>query len=148
MSFWLAIFMIFLVLSSCFYIRLLLWSPIIMERNTDSRIREIFACGIRNRPFYRYGGHIESVRFKEYQGAWARLDILTQYLRALFGPIFLKVFLEKSCNRQKDRCDVFGCNINDHFFPEKYTVKFSFCPKGAHKCWAGAPWTSYNTPYI
>ena len=43
-----------------------------------------------------------------------------QYLRALFGPIFLYVFLEKYCNGKKDRCVVFGCN-NDRLFPEKYT---------------------------
>ena len=29
-----------------------------------------------------------------------------QYLRARFGPIFLQVFLEKDCNRKKDRCAV------------------------------------------
>ena len=33
---------------------------------------------------------------------------------------------------KKDRCAVFGCN-NDRLFPEKYTVKFSFCPKSARK---------------
>ena len=31
----------------------------------------------------------------------ARSDILTQYLGALFGSIFLKVFLEKNCNWKK-----------------------------------------------
>ena len=30
---------------------------------------------------------------------------------------------------KKDRCVVFGCNNYDRLFPEKYTVKFSFCPK-------------------
>ena len=39
---------------------------------------------------------------------------------------------------KKDRCVVFGCN-NDRLFPEKYTVKFSFCPKSARKHWASAP---------
>ena len=47
---------------------------------------------------------------------------LHQYLRALFGPIFLKVFLEKDCNGKKDRCAVFGYN-DDRLFPEKYTLK-------------------------
>ena len=51
-----------------------------------------------------------------------------QYLRALFGPIFL----EKDCNGKKDRCTVFGCN-NDRLFAEKYTLKFSFCPKNARE---------------
>ena len=34
--------------------------------------------------------------------------------------------------RKKDRCAVFECN-NDRLFPEKYTLKFSFCPKSAKK---------------
>ena len=45
---------------------------------------------------------------------------LHQYLRALFP--------EKDCNGKKDRCAVFGYN-DDRLFPEKYTLKFSFCPK-------------------
>ena len=52
-----------------------------------------------------------------------------QYLRALFELIF-RVFLGKDCNGRKDGCAVFGCN-NDRLFPEKYTLKFSFCPKSA-----------------
>ena len=36
-------------------------------------------------------------------GALAGSDILVQYLRALFGQIFLYVFLEKDCNGKKDR---------------------------------------------
>ena len=58
-----------------------------------------------------------------------------QHLRALFGPIFPQVFLEKDCNLmgKKDRCARrVRCN-NDHL-PEKYTVKFSFCPKSSRKC--------------
>ena len=34
--------------------------------------------------------------------------------------------------KKKDRCAVFGCN-NDRLFLEKYTLKFSFCPKSARK---------------
>ena len=33
---------------------------------------------------------------------------------------------------EKDRCAVFGCH-NDRLFPEKYTLKISFCPKSARK---------------
>ena len=64
------------------------------------------------------------------RGALAGSDKLVQYLRALFGPIFLYVFQEKDCNGKTDRYAVFGCN-NDRLFPEKYTMKFSFCPKNA-----------------
>ena len=49
-----------------------------------------------NRPFYRYGGHIELTRFKEYLRI--RSSIFAQYLRALFGTIFHKVFLELDRN--------------------------------------------------
>ena len=65
-------------------------------------------------------------------GAWARSDILAQYLCALFRPTFLQVFLEKIVMEIKDHCAMFGCS-NDCLFPEKYTVKFSFCTKSAHK---------------
>ena len=80
-----------------------------------------------NRPFYWYGSHIELIGFKEYYGmprghqqdpVYSR-----QYVCGLFGPIFLKVFLEKDCNGKKDQCAVFGCN-NDRLFPEKYTVRW------------------------
>ena len=52
------------------------------------------------------------------------------YVSALFGPIFAFKKKEKIVMRKKDRCAVFGCN-NDRLFPEKYTLKFSFCPKSA-----------------
>ena len=55
------------------------------------------------------------------------------FTRAFFEPIFLYVFPEKDFNgKKKDRCAVFGCN-NDRLFPEKYTLKFSFCPKSVRK---------------
>ena len=66
---------------------------------------------------------------------------------ALFAPIyFFKFSLEKDCMGKKDRCAVFRCNNDLLFFPEKYTVKFSFCPKSARKYRASAPWASHNTP--
>ena len=34
--------------------------------------------------------------------------------------------------RKKDSCAVLGCN-NDRLFPQKYTLKFSFCPKSPRK---------------
>ena len=46
-----------------------------------------------NRPFYRYGGHIELIGFNEYYGMprGHEHDLIYwhQFLRALFGPIFL-----------------------------------------------------------
>ena len=48
------------------------------------------------------------------------------------GQFFLKFSYKRIVMRKKDRCVVFGCN-NDRFFPEKYTVKFSFCAKSARK---------------
>ena len=69
-----------------------------------------------NRPFYRYGGHIELIRFKEYYGM----------------PRGHEHDPKKIVMGKKDRCAVFGCN-KERLFPEKYTVKFSFCPKSARK---------------
>ena len=71
----------------------------------------------------------------QYLSALSRTLFPTTFLeiavvRALFEPIFLDVFLEKDCNGKKDRFAVFRCN-NDRLFPEKHTVKFSFCPKSA-----------------
>ena len=88
---------------------------------------------------HQYGSHIKSNRFIRVLGgaqvAWVWSDILTQYLHALLGPIFLKE------EKDKDRCTVFWCN-NDHLFPNKYTEKVSLCPKIMHKYWASAPWVS------
>ena len=56
---------------------------------------------------------------------------LSVFTRA-FRANFFSVFLEKDCNGKKDRWAVFGCN-NDRLFPEKYTLKFPFCPKSARK---------------
>ena len=39
---------------------------------------------------------------------------------------------------KKVRCAVFGCN-NDRLFAEKYTLKFSFCPKNARKYLSECP---------
>ena len=74
------------------------------------------------------------------KGGYGTNDLVysRQYVRGLFGPIFLKVFLKKYCNGKKDRCAVFGFN-NDRLFPEKYTLKFFFCPKSARKYGASAP---------
>ena len=52
-----------------------------------------FSHSETNRPFYRYGGHVELIGFKEYYGMPRGHEddpvYLNQYLRALFGPIFL-----------------------------------------------------------
>ena len=49
---------------------------------------------IYNRPFYRYGGHIELIRFKEYYRMPRGMSTFRLYFRALFGTFFLTVFLE------------------------------------------------------
>ena len=49
---------------------------------------------MENRPFYRYGGHIELIRFKEYYRMPRDMSTFRLYFRALFGTFFLKVFLE------------------------------------------------------
>ena len=48
-----------------------------------------------SRPFYRYGGHTELIRFKEcYIGCPGGMSTFSLYFRALFGTFFLKAFLE------------------------------------------------------
>ena len=94
------------------------------------------------------GGHIELMRFKEYSFIGCPGAMCTiRYTRSLFTRAFRanlrKVFLEKERSGKKDRCTVFGCN-NDCLFLEKYTVKFSFCPKSARKYWEGAPWAYHK----
>ena len=49
-----------------------------------------------------------------------------------WDQFFFKFTLKKIAMGKKDRCAVFGCN-NDHLYAEKYTLKFSFCPKRARK---------------
>ena len=49
------------------------------------------------------------------------------YVRFL-GQFFFLSFPRERWEK-KDHCVMFGCNNYDHLFPEKYTVKFSFCPK-------------------
>ena len=46
---------------------------------------------------------------------------------------------------KKARCAMLGCH-NDHLFPKKYTVKFSFCLKSSCNYRASAPWASHNPP--
>ena len=49
-----------------------------------------------NRPFYRYGGHMELIGFKEYYGMPRGYEhdpeYSRQYVRGLFGPIFFFKF--------------------------------------------------------
>ena len=63
-----------------------------------------------------------------------------QYTRSVFTRAFRANFSLSSSRKKivmgkKDRCAVFGCN-NYRLFTEKYTAKFSFCPKIAGKYWA------------
>ena len=62
-----------------------------------------------------------------------------------FSSQFFVSFPRKRLLWEKDHCAVFGCN-NDRFFPEKYTLKFSFCLKSVRKYLASAPWAFHNTP--
>ena len=47
-----------------------------------------------NRPFYRYGGHIELIRFKEYYRMLRGHEHISFVFSSAFRDIFLKVFLE------------------------------------------------------
>ena len=56
-------------------------------------------------------------------------SVFTRAFRANFSISFPK---KKIVMRKKDSCAVLGCN-NDLLFPEKYTLKFPFCPKSPRK---------------
>ena len=47
-----------------------------------------------NRPFYRYGGHIELIRFKEYYRMLRGHEHISFVFSNAFRDIFFKVFLE------------------------------------------------------
>ena len=47
-----------------------------------------------NRPFYRYDGHIELIRFKEYYRMPRGHEHILFVCTSAFGTFFLKVFLE------------------------------------------------------
>ena len=64
-----------------------------------------------NRPFYRYGGHIEFIRFKEYHRD-AQVA-LAQYLRRLFGQMRTSMIVY----RQKGDHYYIQTRHNDLFFP-------------------------------
>ena len=85
-----------------------------------------------NRLFYRYGDHIELIRFKEYYGMHRGHEhdpIYSLGIYACFsGQFFFKFSLKKIVMGKKDRCAVFGCN-HARLFPEKNTLKFSFLPE-------------------
>ena len=65
------------------------WSK---ERGT--RVKDRAKNRASNGPFYRYGGHIELIRFKEYYRMLRGHSTFRLYFRALFGTFFRKVFLE------------------------------------------------------
>ena len=62
----------------------------------DSRGTFSGGASIGNRPFNRYGGHNELIGFKKYYGIprGHQNDLIYshQYVRGLFGPIFLFKF--------------------------------------------------------
>ena len=47
-----------------------------------------------NRPFYRYGGHIELIRFEEYYRMPRGHEHISFVFSSAFQDIFFKVFLE------------------------------------------------------
>ena len=102
-----------------------------------------------NRPFYRYGGHIEFIRFKEYYGMPRRhsLSIYARFLGKKRTSLY--IFREKS-----DHCYI-QTRHNDLFFSLQSFYRKTWGkigPKSARKYWARisdrgrAPWASYNTP--
>ena len=71
-------------------------------------------ASIGNRPFNRYGGHIELIGFKKYYGIprirtirYTRISMYAGFSGRFF---FLSFPRERLLGGKKDRCAVFGCN--------------------------------------
>ena len=68
-----------------------------------------------NGAFYRYGGHIEFIRFKEYYGIPGGHEhdpIFSLSIYARFSnQFFFKFSWKRIVMGKKDCCAVFGCNI-------------------------------------
>ena len=56
--------------------------------------RNVITKRNENGPFYRYGGHIELIRFKEYYRMPRGHEHISFVFSSAFLGIFLKVFLE------------------------------------------------------
>ena len=82
-----------------------------------------------------------SLRSERRENLGTRLEYDLIYSLSIYarfsGQFFFKSSYKRIVMGQKDRCAVLGCN-NDRLFPEKYTVKFSFCPKSMCKYCASA----------
>ena len=87
-------------------------------------------------PFYRYGTHIQLIRFKEYYGLPREHEHDPIYSLSTYARFSGQFFLSSPTKRlQWEKMIVVPCLdvIMVAFFSEKYTVKFSFCPTNARK---------------
>ena len=97
--------------------------PMVASRNVGffSQATNVFISHARlpfsngNRPFYRYGGHIEFITFKEYYGIPSMHEhdpIFSLSIYARFSnQFFFKFSWKRIVMGKKDCCAVFGCNI-------------------------------------
>ena len=105
----------------------LVFFSLVRDRNGDDACpRRVLNIGLFS---YRYGGHIELVRFKEYYGMpGGHKHILIYSLSInvpLSGYFFLTFSLNKIVMGKKDRSAVVGCK-DDRLFPEKHTVLYYY----------------------
>ena len=102
-----------------------------------------------NLTFYRYGGHIEFIRFTEYYGD-AQGQALTQYLCALFDKKreLQWIFLGKKVIIYTAQQFFFSIyNLFLRKLEEKLAPKARINTDASISDIAHAPWTSHNTPY-
>ena len=95
-------------------------------------------CGYK-RPFYRYGGHIELIRFKEYYRVPKGHEQDLIYSLCLYtrfsGQFFFTSFLEKGCNGKKNV-------IMIAFFPRNIQWSSLFAQKARVNTERVLPWHS------
>ena len=102
-----------------------------------------------NLTFYRYGGHIEFIRFTEYYED-AQGPALTQYLCALFAKKreLQCIFLGKKVIIYTAQQFFFSIyNLFLRKLEEKLAPKARINTDASISDIAHAPWASHNTPY-
>ena len=107
-----------------------------------------FLIGV-NRPFYRYGGHIEFIRFKEYYGmpTSKHNPIYSFSIYAHFSGQFFFNFSKKKIVMGKKIVVLCLDVMMIAFVPRNIQWSFLFARKARIECkyWASAPWTSHHT---
>ena len=105
---------------------------------------------LTNRPFYRYGGHIEFIRFKEYYGMprGHSLSIYTGFLGKMRTSMTIFISKKAIIITSKKGTMIFFSHYNLFLgkLKEKLVRKARINTDASTSDRAHAPWASHNTP--